>query len=64
MVVTAEHDHVVQIGGAAVDPVLDVVRFGCSRRPVASWERAHAITSEQCGADVGGCGSFRPADIQ
>ena len=47
VVVAAEQDEVVQAGGAAVGPVLDVVGVGPAGGSGAAWECAVSVADDQ-----------------
>src|SRR6478736_7594583 len=64
VVETAQHRAVVQAGGSAVDPELDVVDFRPAGGPVAAREHAPVVTKGDGPAKAGGPDAGGAADVQ
>ena len=64
MMGAAEQGQVVEVGGAAMEPVSEVVGFAPGRGPVAAGHHTAAVADDQGGALGGGDDPAGPADLQ
>ncbi len=60
----AQQGQVVEVGGAAMEPVAEMVGFAPGRGPVAAGERTAAVADDQGGALGGGDDPAGAADLQ
>ena len=60
----ADQGQVVQVGGAAMEPMSEMVGFAPGRGPLAAGEGAAAVADDQGGALGGGDDPAGPADLQ
>ena len=64
MVRSADQGQVVQVGGAAVEPMLEMVGFAPGRGPLAASHRTTAVADDQGGPLGGGDDPGGAADLQ
>jgi len=64
VVPAAQQDQVGKVGGAAVDPVFEMVSFGPGGGPVAAGVHAPGVAHDQGAAQRGADGAGAPADVE